>query len=175
MIDTNEATDTGASPLFDQFYAVQVSDDDILEMAELLESVCDGLGTWFLDIDEEFQKDLLAGGRLFWERRKSSRKRTSSAKSKTDNPSPSLSHAVSAGTAPLTTFRVSRGLSQSGLARLIDIPQATISRIEHGGFTRTDKIRKHVRSALERFFELPLEELVIAGKAGKRATRNRIG
>ncbi len=37
MIDTNEATDTGTPSLFDQFYAVQATDDDLIAMAEQLD------------------------------------------------------------------------------------------------------------------------------------------
>jgi hypothetical protein len=54
---------------FSRFYGVTLTDDDLLEMSELLESVCPGLGCWYLDLDPEFQKDDLAGGLLFWQDR----------------------------------------------------------------------------------------------------------
>lgn len=71
MITNTTWTNTPTTPsLFDQFYSIQVSDDDLIEVAEMLESVCPGLGDWFIDLDVEFQKDLIATGRLFWEKRR---------------------------------------------------------------------------------------------------------
>ncbi|AFM24979.1 helix-turn-helix domain-containing protein [Desulfomonile tiedjei] len=54
--------------LHDQFYGTDVSENDRLSFSLLLEKVCDGLGHWYLGIDSEFQKDILAGSKLFWER-----------------------------------------------------------------------------------------------------------
>lgn len=56
-------------PCRERFYEVALTDDDLLEMGEALESVCPGLGCWYLDLDPEFQRDVLAGGKLFWEQK----------------------------------------------------------------------------------------------------------
>lgn len=51
----------------ERFYSVTVTDDDLLEVSEALESVHEGLGEWFLSHDIEFQRDLLSIGLLFWQ------------------------------------------------------------------------------------------------------------
>ncbi|AFM26039.1 helix-turn-helix domain-containing protein [Desulfomonile tiedjei] len=57
------------SPLHDQFYGIEITEKDRLSFSLLLEKVCDGLGHWYLSIDPEFQKDVLAGSKIFWERK----------------------------------------------------------------------------------------------------------
>ncbi len=55
---------------FSRFYGTHLTDDDLLSFSEGLEGVCPGLGCWFLYHDEEFQRDMLAGAKLFWEAKK---------------------------------------------------------------------------------------------------------
>jgi DNA-binding XRE family transcriptional regulator len=64
-------TDTASrtpSTLHEQFYGIEIAENDRLSFSLLLEKVCDGLGHWYLSIDPEFQKDVLAGSKIFWER-----------------------------------------------------------------------------------------------------------
>lgn len=75
MVNRAEKTATAeiaVSEELAEFYGIALSDDHVLEAAEVLENACPGLGDWFLNLDPdgEFQRDLLAGANIFWENRK---------------------------------------------------------------------------------------------------------
>jgi DNA-binding XRE family transcriptional regulator len=139
-----------------EFYRIELSDDDVLEAAELLENVCPGLGDWYLDLDPdgEFQRDLLAGAKMFWAKRNGSKGIPS------ERP-PFRRGRVSHGTAPFTDCRLARGLSQRTLAQMIGTTQATVSRLENGVIIHTDYIGENIRSGLERVFQVPVDQLLL--------------
>ncbi len=163
--DTND-TMFPVSPEVAKFYGIELTDDHVLEMAELLESVCPGLGDRYLDCnpDGEFQRDLLAGAKLFWERRKAPCQCACNGKAKSKRPvsrSPRPS-SPSNGTGPtlLRTCRKSRGLSQAGLAKIVGSSQAAVWRWEHLGLQRLERVKPYFRANVESYFGKPFDELV---------------
>jgi hypothetical protein len=144
----------------ERFYNIAVSDDDILEMAVLLESVVAGLGDWYLDTDPdgEIQRDLVAAGRLFWERRGCIRADMSDGLAV---PSSSLSQesSVPAGTV-LRSQRLSRGWTQKQVGVVVGLSQSSIHSLESGKLKRPDRIRPATRAGFESLFGVPLHELL---------------
>jgi hypothetical protein len=145
----------------ERFYNIALSDDDILEMAVLLESVVEGLGDWYLDTDPdgEIQRDLVAAGRLFWERRGCIRADMRNGLGASPSPS-SRETSAPAGTTVLRSQRLSRGWSQKGVAAAVGLSQGHVCFLESGRLKRPDRIRPATRAGFESLFGVPLHELL---------------
>lgn len=145
-----------------RFYAARLTDVDILEFAAGLESVCSGLGRWYLDLDSEFQKDVLAGSKLFWEAR---RKQGDTSDGLSDSP---VSSSASASPSPVTAVnetilrarRKAKGWSQKRLGVMVGLSQSYVNHIERGKVKCIDRIPLLTRNKLEELFGMSFNELL---------------
>jgi len=166
MIELLDPAEIVVDPQLAEFYGIEFGDDHVLEMAELLESVCPGLGDWYLDLDPEgeFQRDLLASAKLFWERQKGLCKCPRAGKTKAGRVKPRpRRHSPSPnrkGPTLLQSCRQSRGLSQHQFVKIVGVTQPSIWRWEHGELRQPKSVRAYTRANLEAFFGKPLGELL---------------
>lgn len=161
MIEQADTNGMNVSPLFAEFYGIELTDDDLIEVSEMLESVCPGLGCWFLDHDVEFQRDMLAGAKLFWERREGPCKcHSSAARDLSNGNGNQYIPQTTRDRTPLRIHRQQLGLTQEQFAKRIGIGSATLFRLESGYFRHVGTIHGKTRQKLESTCGRPLEELV---------------
>lgn len=157
IIETNEIT---VSPQVAEFYGIELSDDNVLQMAEIMEGACPGLGDWFLNLDPdgEFQRDLIAAGKLFWQKRGGCKRVSPESRSSKRAKKP-----VDSGARVTTTLRLHReslGLDVAEFAARVGIHQVTLRRLEMGAFKHAYRIHSKTRRRLEALCRKSIEELL---------------